>query len=74
MDTFEKCCSIIAESTDVKADCISPETTLDELGLDSIDMVDLIMEIEEAFQISVPDEEFENIKNVSDIVSFIDNM
>ena len=74
MDTFEKCQRIIAESTENSLDAISPETTLDELGLDSIDLVDLVMEIEQAFSVSVPDEEFENIKTVSDIVTLIENM
>lgn len=74
MDTFEKCQRIIAESTENSLDAISPETTLDELGLDSIDLVDLVMEIEQAFSVSVPDEEFENIKTVGDIVGLIENM
>ena len=74
MDTFEKCQRIIAESTENSLDAISPETTLDELCLDSIDLVDLVMEIEQAFSVSVPDEEFENIKTVGDIVGLIENM
>ena len=74
MDTFETVCKIIADNTDINSDNISPETTLYELGLDSIDLVDLVMEVEEAFSISIPDEEFENIKSVSDIVSLIENI
>lgn len=74
MDTFEKLREIISQNTDVNEENISLETTLDELGLDSIDLVDLIMSVEEAFSINVPDEEFENIKSVSDIVGIIDNM
>lgn len=74
METFEKLREIISQNTDVNEENISLETTLDELGLDSIDLVDLIMSVEEAFSINVPDEEFENIKSVSDIVGIIDNM
>lgn len=74
MGTFEKCQRIIAESTENCIDAISPETTIDELGLDSIDLVDIVTDIEDAFSVSVPDEEFENIKTVGDIVALIDNM
>ena len=73
MDTFEKISEIIAESLELSVDNISPETTPAELGLDSIDLVDLVMEIEEALDISIPDEEFETIRTVSDIVNIIEN-
>lgn len=73
MDTFEKICKIVADNTDISSESVSPETTLYELGLDSIDLVDLVMEIEEAFSVSIPDEEFENIKVVSDIIALIEN-
>lgn len=72
MDVFDKLREIISQSTDVNEENISPETTLDELGLDSIDLVDLIMTVEDAFSVSVPDEEFENIKSVSDIAEIIE--
>lgn len=74
MDILEKISKIIESNTDISADCISPETTLLELGLDSIDLVDLVMEIEEAFGVTIPDEEFENIKSVSDIIALIENI
>ena len=74
MDTFEKIIKIISDNTDISTESISPETTLYELGLDSIDLVDLVMEIEDAFSVTVPDEEFENIKAVSDIVALIESI
>ena len=74
MDIFEKICKIIADNTDISPEGVSPETTLYELGLDSIDLVDLVMEIEEVFSVSIPDEEFENIKAVSDIVALIESI
>lgn len=74
MDTFEKISRIVADNTDISPESISPETTLNELGLDSIDLVDLVMEIEEAFSVTIPDEEFEGIKSVSDIVALIENI
>ncbi len=69
---LEKVKSILAEQFDVEEDNITPETRLvEELGADSLDVVDLLMSIEDEFEIEVPDEEIENIKNVDDIVSYI---
>lgn len=73
MDIFEKISKIISDNTDISYENISPDSTLYELGIDSIDLVDLVMEAEEVFGISIPDEEFENIKTVSDIVALIEN-
>ena len=44
----------------------------DDLGADSLDVVDLVMSLEEEFNIEIPDEEVENIKTVGDIVKFIE--
>lgn len=74
MDIFEKISKIIAENADINPEIISPETTINELGLDSIDLVDLVMEIEDSFGVSIPDEEFENIRTVSDITDLIENI
>ena len=74
MDIFEKISRIIAENADINPEIISPETTINELGLDSIDLVDLVMEIEDSFGVSIPDEEFENIRTVSDITDLIENI
>lgn len=45
---------------------------IDDLGADSLDVVDLVMSIEEEFDVEIPDEEVENIKTVGDIVKFIE--
>ncbi len=45
----------------------------EDLGADSMDVVDLIMSIEDEFEIEVPDESVENIKTVGDVVNFIEN-
>lgn len=69
---LEKVKSILAEQFDVEEDDITPETRLvEELGADSLDVVDLLMSVEDEFEIEVPDEEIENIKSVDDIVSYI---
>lgn len=74
MNTFEKISKIIAESLELSADGISPDTTPGELGLDSIDLVDLVMEIEDEIGVSIPDEEFETIKTIEDIVNIIEDI
>lgn len=71
---LEKVKAILSEQFDVEEDKITPETRLiEELGADSLDVVDLLMSIEDEFEIEVPDEEIENMKNVEDVVSYIKN-
>lgn len=70
---YEKVISILAEQFDVDEDKINEDTNLqDDLGADSLDVVDLIMSIEDEFEIEVPDEEVENIRTVGAIVSYIE--
>lgn len=69
---LEKVKAILSEQFDVEEDSITPETTITEdLGADSLDVVDLLMSIEDEFEIEIPDEEIENIKTVGEIVSHI---
>ena len=71
---LEKVKAILAEQFDVEEDKITADTDLQEdLGADSLDVVDLVMSIEESFDIEIPDEEVENIKTVGDIVKYIEN-
>lgn len=70
---FEKVKSIIIEQLDVDDDKITPEANIqDDLGADSLDVVDLVMSFEEEFDIEIPDDQVENIKTVGDIVKFIE--
>ena len=70
---LEKVKSILAEQFDVEEEKITAETDLQEdLGADSLDVVDLLMSIEDEFEVEVPDEEIENIKTVGSLVSYID--
>ena len=55
-------------------DKITLETNLlDDLGADSLDVVDLVMSIEDEFEMEVPDEEIEKMKTVADVVKFIED-
>lgn len=71
---FDKIKDIIVEQLDVEEDTVTMEASITEdLGADSLDVVDLVMSIEESFDVEIPDEEVENIKTVGDIVKYIEN-
>lgn len=71
---FDKVKGIIVDQLDVDADKVTVEANITEdLGADSLDVVDLVMSIEEEFDIEIPDEAVEKIKTVGDIVSYIDS-
>ena len=71
---FDKIKDIIVEQLDVEEDAVTMEASITEdLGADSMDVVDLVMSIEESFDVEIPDEEVENIKTVGDIVKYIEN-
>ena len=73
MSTFEKVRDIGVDQLGVEADEVSIESTfIDDLGADSLDIVELIMAFEEEFGIEIPDEAAEKIKTVQDVVSYID--
>ncbi|MBQ8434814.1 MAG: acyl carrier protein [Oscillospiraceae bacterium] len=71
---LEKVKSIVADQLDVEEDKVVPDASITEdLGADSLDVVDLVMSIEEEFDIEIPDEAVEDIKTVGDIVKYIEN-
>lgn len=71
---FEKVKKIIAEQLGVDEDEITMESSfIDDLGADSLDIVELIMALEEEFDIEIPDSEAEKISVVGDVVEYIKN-
>ncbi|KMT21477.1 acyl carrier protein [Clostridium cylindrosporum] len=69
---FDKIKEKISEVLGVEADDVTMESTfIDDLGADSIDLVELVMALEEEFEIQIPDEEVAKIKSVSDVVEYI---
>jgi acyl carrier protein len=65
--------SIVTDQLGVDKDSLSPEANLlDDLGADSLDVVELVMALEEEFSIEVPDDDVENIRTVGDIVQYIE--
>lgn len=74
MDTFEKLCSICAEHLSVSAHELDRQTTFDEIGADSLDVVEIIMAIEAEFGIEIPESDGEKIKNLGELCDYIDSL
>lgn len=70
----ERVKKIVAEQLNVSEDKISPETSfINDLGADSLDMVELVMHFEEDFEMQIPDEEAEKIQTVGDAIGYIES-
>ena len=71
-EIFEKVKNIIVDLLQVSEDAVKPEAHfIDDLGADSLDLVELIMGIEEEFNIEIPDGEAEKVVTVGDVVEYI---
>lgn len=71
---FDKVKEIICEQLDLDEEKVTLEASITEdLGADSLDVVDLVMSLEEEFDIEIPDDEVENIKVVGDVVKYIED-
>ena len=70
---FEKIREILCNQFDVEEDAVTLSTRISEdLGADSLDAVDMLMSLEDEFDVEIPDEEIENIHTVGDLVSYIE--
>jgi len=73
-DTFERVKKVIAEQLDIEEAKIVPEASFtNDLGADSLDNVELIMGLEEQFEIEIPDEEAQKILTVKNAVDYIND-
>lgn len=73
LDITAKVKQIIKEQLDVVDADIKPEATfIDDLGADSLGLVELVLAFEEAFEIDIPDEDTEKIRTVQDAISYIE--
>ena len=74
---LEQIKEIVAESLNVEADTLTTDTSfttfVDDLGADSLDLFELVMAFEEAFEIEIPSEDLEEIKTVGDVVSYVES-
>lgn len=75
MNVFEKVRDIIADHLEIEdVGSIKPETSLmNDLEADSLDAVEVMMDIEDEFDIEIPDEDAENFKNINDIVAYVES-
>ena len=73
-DIAEKVKSIIVEKLGVEASEVTPEASFtNDLGADSLDTVELIMEFEKEFCLSIPDDQAENIQTVGQAIAYLEN-
>ena len=72
-DVVEKVKQIISEQLGVDEGEVTPSASfVDDLGADSLDQVELVMALEEAFGVEIPDEDAEKIRTVQDAIDYID--
>ncbi len=73
MNTFERVKKVLVEQLDVSEDEVTlAASIIDDLGADSLDVVEIIMGLEEEFDVEIPDEEAEKLTTVQKIVDYID--
>ena len=64
---------IIAEQLDIAVDKVRPEhNIMDDLGADSLDTVEIVMKVEEEYDITIPDEDVEVMKTVQDLIDYVE--
>ncbi len=73
MALFDEVKEVIVEQLNVSPDEVKPEAKfVEDLGADSLDVVEMIMALEEKFEIEIPDSEAEKIQTVQDVVDYIE--
>lgn len=72
MELESKVIKIVSEATKVDAANIKPETNfIDDLNLDSLDMVEMMMKMEEEFGVEIPEDKTEDLKTINDVVTYL---
>ncbi len=73
MSVEAKVKAIVSEQLEVDLNNLTAETTFEEIDADSLDIVELVMALEEEFDLEISDQEIENIKTIGDIISYIES-
>lgn len=72
MTLEEKVIKLVMEQLDLtKEECVLEASFIDDLGADSLDIVELLMEMEEIFGVEIADEELEKISTIKDVIDFL---
>ena len=73
MSNLEKLRTIIADQLGIDESTVSEDTTLEDLGADSLALVELVMNVEEEFDMQIEDEDMEKFKTVGDVLDYIES-
>ncbi|RTL06685.1 acyl carrier protein [Candidatus Dependentiae bacterium] len=74
LDTFNKVADIVAENLNIDRSTVVGHATLESLGADSLNVIEIIMKIEEEFNITINDEEAESLKTLDSVVDYVHNL
>ena len=72
MSVEEKVKNIVVEQLEVSIEKLNMETTFEDIDADSLDIVELVMALEEEFDLEISDQEIENIRTIGDVVKYIE--
>jgi len=70
-ETLKKISALVVEKLNIDPEAIRPDVTLQDLGADSLDMVEIIMKVEEEFGIEINDEDAEKLHTMQEVVDYI---
>lgn len=73
-DTSNKVIEIVAQKLKIDKNTITPISTLQDLGADSLDLVEIVMRLEEVFGIEINDEDAEKLHNINDVVDYVQKL
>lgn len=75
MATFDDVKAVVVEQLSIDADAVKMESKIiEDLRADSLDVVELIMALEEKFEVEIPDSDAEKLIKIEDVVNYIDNL
>ncbi|HEB9133884.1 TPA: acyl carrier protein [Campylobacter jejuni] len=75
MATFDDVKAVVVEQLSIDADAVKMESKIiEDLDADSLDVVELIMALEEKFEVEIPDSDAEKLIKIEDVVNYIDNL
>jgi len=73
-DVTTQIIALIAKQKSISADSITPESTFDELQVDSLDKINLTFEVEDIFAIAIPDDSLNSLRTVGDVVAGVNSL